>query len=77
MPQQALSDMKIHQLLSGLDIVVTNEEQQFIDKHSSDVRLTALDDHDHWIAQNLVRKGVYSVSNDSRRLVKSINEKNN
>jgi hypothetical protein len=69
--------MKIHQLLSGLGIVVTNEEQQFIDKHSGDVRLTALDDHDQWLAQNLVRKGVYSVSNDNRRLIKSINEKNN
>jgi hypothetical protein len=66
--------MKIAQLISGLDIAITNEEQQFIEKHPGSVRLTALDEHGQWLAQNLVRKGVYSISNDSNTLKKNIHE---
>jgi hypothetical protein len=66
--------MKISQLLSGISIAITNEEQHFIDHHNDRVRLTALDEHDKWLAQNLVRKGVYSISKDSRTLTKNINE---
>ena len=71
-----LSNMKIHQLLSGVHIPMTNEEQRFIDRHDTDVKMTSLDEHDSWIAQNLVRKGAYSVSNDSSTLTRTINETN-
>jgi hypothetical protein len=66
--------MKIHQLLSGIRIPVTNEEQQFINKHDTRIRLTSLDEHDQWTAQNLVRKGIYTMSSDSSMLIKNLNE---
>jgi len=68
--------MKIHQLLSGIDIAVTNEEQQFMERHEQQVRLTSLDEHDQWLAQNLVRKGIYTISKDSSTLIKNLNETN-
>lgn len=64
--------MRLVQLLSGLGLAITNEEQQFINRHSTAVRLTALDDRGQWVAQNLVRKGVYSISNDNRTLIKNV-----
>lgn len=69
--------MKIHQLLSGVGVAITNEEQQFISRHDNNVRLNSLDDHDVWVAQSLVRKGVYSISKDNSTLSKNINETSN
>ena len=69
--------MKIHQLLSGVGVAITNEEQQFISRHDNDVRLSSLEDHDVRLAQSLVRKGVYSISKDSSTLSKNINETGN
>ena len=66
--------MKIAHLLSGMDIAVTNEEQKFIEKHPGAVRLTSLDEHGQWLAQNLVRKGIYSLSKDNNTLKKNIYE---
>ena len=63
--------MKIRQLLDSITIAVTNEEQEFISKHPSSVRLTMLDDRSHWLAQNLVRKGVYEISKDNVTLIKT------
>jgi len=68
--------MKIHQLLSGISIPVTNEEQHFIDQHISGIKITSLDEHDQWLAQGLVRKGVMSVAKDNVTLVNNLNEKN-
>lgn len=62
--------MKIHQLLSGIGIALTNEETAFIEQYS-EIRISALNEHDQWIAQNLVRKGVYEIStNNNNMLVK-------
>lgn len=69
--------MKIHQLLSKVDIALSNEEHRFLENHDRDVRITGLDDHDRWVAQNLVRKGVFSLSNDSTMLIKNLHEKSN
>ena len=66
--------MKIVQLLSGVDLPITNEETQFIEKHSNNVSLHSLDDREQWMAQNLVRKGVYEVSKDSRTLIKKLHD---
>lgn len=66
--------MKIHQLLSGLDIPVNNEENLFIERHDR-VQISSLDDHDQWLAQSLVRKGVYKISKDSNTLIKNVNER--
>lgn len=68
--------MKIRQLLSGVTIAVTNEENRFIQQHNTDIKITSLDEYDQWLAQNLVRKGVYEISNDNRTLIKIINETN-
>ena len=66
--------MKIGQLLSGMHIVLTNEELSFVNKHKDSVSITSLDEHDQWLAQNLVRKGIYSISKDSQTIVKQIDE---
>lgn len=62
--------MKIAQLLSGFDTVLSNEEQKFVESHDA-VRITSLTERDQWIAQNLVRKGIYSISKDNNTLVKN------
>lgn len=67
--------MKIHQLLSGIDVSVNNEENVFINRHHDHVKITSLDEHDQWLAQGLVRKGVYSISKDNTTLVKNLHEK--
>jgi hypothetical protein len=69
--------MKIHQLLSGVGIAITNEEQRFVSRHNNNIRLSSLDEHDIWVAQSLVRKGFYSISKDNSTLSKNINETSN
>ena len=66
--------MKIGQLLSGIGIALTNQEESFLKKHKHNVSLTTLDEHDQWLAQNLVRKGIYSISKDSQTLIKKLDE---
>ena len=68
--------MKIAQLLSGMSIAITNEEQQFISTHKDRVKLTSLDEHEQWLAQNMVRKGLYSISKDNVTLLKNLHENN-
>jgi hypothetical protein len=65
--------MKIYQLLSKLHLPVTNEENKFITKHQR-VRISSLDERDQWVAQNLVRKGIYEISKDANTLIKVVNE---
>jgi len=67
--------MKIAQLLSGIDVILTNQEKQFVENHRSHLTLDAMSDRDQWLAQNLVRKGIYSISNNNRTLIKNIDEK--
>jgi hypothetical protein len=64
--------MKIEQLLNGYNSLVSNEEHQFIKKYPDNVSLRSLSEHDHWIAQNLVRKGVYEISNDDNTITKKL-----
>jgi hypothetical protein len=66
--------MKIHQLLSGINTPVTNEEQQFIENHQQSVKLASLNERDSWIAQSLVRKGVYTISKDSNTIIPNLND---
>lgn len=67
--------MKIAQLLSGLGLYLTNEERQFVKKHP-EVAISSLDEHNTWLAQNLVRKGAYTISKDNNTLVRTLNETN-
>jgi hypothetical protein len=61
--------MKIHHLLDGISIAITNEERKFINTHHKEIPLSALDAHDTWLAQNLVRKDVYKLTNDNKYIV--------
>lgn len=61
--------MKIHHLLDGISIAITNEEHHFIGSHDTHISLSSLNDHDTWLARNLVRKGIYKLTNDSKHLV--------
>lgn len=61
--------MKIHHLLDQPSIVITNEEHSFIGKHHSNIPLSSLTEHEIWIAQNLVRKNVYTLTKDSKHIV--------
>lgn len=61
--------MKIHHILGAPSIILTNEEKDFIDRHHSDIALKSLYDRDEWLARNLVRKGVYEISQDDQRLI--------
>jgi truncated hemoglobin YjbI len=62
--------MKITQLLSGIDTYLNNEEQQFVESHDQ-IKITSLHEREQWIAQNLVRKGIYAISKDNNTLVKN------
>ena len=66
--------MKIHQLIQGPSIAITNEEKNFIDSHGERVSLYSLNEHEIWLAQNLVRKQVYVLTKDNRYIV--INKSN-
>lgn len=68
--------MKIHQILGAPSIILTNEEKDFITKHSSDIAIKSLYDRDEWLARNLVRKGVYEISSDNQRLILKKNADN-
>jgi hypothetical protein len=67
--------MKIAQLLDGIAIALTNEEAKFV-RRFSQATINTLDDRDKWLAQNLVRKGIYELSNDSRSIIKKLDEHN-
>lgn len=66
--------MKIEQLLTGLKIMLTNQEHDFVTKHKNEISLSSLSENDLWMAQNLVRKGIYSISNNSKTLIKKLDE---
>jgi hypothetical protein len=68
--------MKIHQLLGGPSIIITNEEQTFIDQHHNEISIDNLHDREEVVARNLVRKGVYEISNDSNRIILKKDAKN-
>jgi hypothetical protein len=62
--------MKIYQLLD-VPVILNNEEQQFLESHSDRLPIEGLYEREYIVAQNLVRKGVYSISNDSKHLIKA------
>ena len=62
--------MKIYQLLD-IPVILNNEEQRFLESHSDRLSIDSLYEREYIVAQNLVRKGVYSISNDSKHLIKA------
>lgn len=63
--------MKIQHLLDDISIIVSNEEQEFIKNHQTRISLSSLTERDSWTAQNLVRKGLYKLTNDGKSMVLS------
>jgi hypothetical protein len=61
--------MKIHQVLGSTSIILTNEEQRFIDSHHKEIAIRSLYDREEVLARNLVRKGVYEISTDNNTLI--------
>ena len=61
--------MKIHQLIGAPAIIITNEENEFINRHHHDIAIRSLHARDEVLARNLVRKGVYEISNDSEHII--------
>ena len=68
--------MKIFQLLDAPAIILTNEEQAFVKKHSAEISIESLYDRDEVVARNLVRKGLYDITKDSQTMVLKTNDKN-
>lgn len=62
--------MKIHQLLGAPSIILTNEENQFVNSHKEEIPIRSLYDREEVVARNLVRKGVYEISNDNNLILK-------
>jgi len=65
--------MRIYQLLD-IPVILNNEEQLFLESHSDQFSIEGLFEREYIIAQNLVRKGVYSISKDSKTLIKQLDE---
>lgn len=61
--------MRIYQILGAPSIILTNEEKDFVRRHDEVIAVGNLYDRDEVLARNLVRKGVYEISNDSRSLI--------
>jgi hypothetical protein len=66
--------MKIHQILGAPSIILTNEERDFIKNHHKEISIKSLYDREEVLARNLVRKGVYEISNDSTLIVLKTND---
>jgi len=68
--------MKIYELLSSPPLIITNEEHHFVENHEQHIDLSSLGGRELFIAQNLVRKGLYSISNDSEQIIRQGHEAN-
>lgn len=66
--------MKIVQLLSGIELPLNNAERAFVEKYDATININRLNEHELWLAQNLVRRGVYSISNDNVTLTKNLHD---
>lgn len=49
-------------------VFLTNEEQAFVNFYGDEVHKNSLDEHGIWVAQNLVRKGIYEISKDADQI---------
>lgn len=68
--------MRVYELLDSPTLIVTNEEHHFAEHHPTRIELSALNERDLVIAQNLVRKGLYSISKDNTTLIRQGHEVN-
>jgi hypothetical protein len=62
--------MKIKDVINSIGVVINREEREFVSRHGDDVRLTNLNEREVWLAQNLVRKGLYEISNSAGQITR-------
>jgi hypothetical protein len=62
--------MKIHHIIGEPPIIISNEERDFIKEHGDTVSIGFLDEHQTYLANTLVRKGVYTISTDRRYIIR-------
>jgi hypothetical protein len=60
--------MKVGQLVDSLTIMLSNEEHEFVKSHPQEILIKSLYERDYVLAQQLLRKGIYEISNDSKKL---------
>jgi len=60
--------MRISHLLENITIILNNEERDFVNRHRDLISISSLDEHDAWVAQNLVRKHVYEITNNGKTI---------
>lgn len=61
--------MRIHQILGAPAIIISNEEKKFIKRYGEEISLSMLHEREQVLARNLVRKGVYDISDDNNQLI--------
>ena len=61
--------MKIGQLVDSLTIMLSNEEHEFVKSHPQEILINGLFERDYVLAQQLLRKGIYEISKDSKKLM--------
>jgi hypothetical protein len=62
--------MKILDVINLIGVAINNEERQFVSRHGDDVSLSNLDEREKWLAQNLVRKGLYEISTSQGQITR-------
>jgi hypothetical protein len=62
--------MKIADVVNMIGVAVTKEERKFVSHHGDNIKLSHLGDREIWIAQNLVRKGLYEISNSTDHITR-------
>ena len=50
--------MNINELISGFEIYTTNEERELLDRLTRPIKLTALNERERVIVENMIRKSL-------------------
>jgi len=50
--------MNINELISGFEIYITNEEREVLDRLTRPIKLTALNERERVIVENMIRKSL-------------------
>lgn len=50
--------MNINELISGFEIYTTNEEREILDRLTRPIKLTALNERERVIVENMIRKSL-------------------
>lgn len=62
--------MKMQELYTGMSVMLTNEEHNFVILHGYNVPVISLTEREELLANSLIKKGVYDISPDRKYLTK-------